>query len=1476
MKTTTGQSGNSISAPNRRRRPWRQKLLRAAVMVLLVVGAAYVSLPWWLPVETIRRNIRDDLSRQLGLPVEVGPVSISWSGGVEIDGLKIASPEGFLPGPMIHIERIRCDFSPLEMAVNNRIPWMVLERTYVTIQADREGNLNVAPLGNMVFATETGRISVRQAEVTLRVPDNERLLVLNVGDLELIDEGIEKIGQISMSARLLQSGGAAPVSLHVTGGTGGRARFSFTHIDLGQLPLGGPLFSDLPIRSLAGRCRGRLVFGINDNLKIDKLELELLARNLEVQPKGSPTLPVIDEAGLRISASIDALAQRADIHSLSLRLPGIDLTGQASVFADILTGSPDALESLELAGELRPGQIAALLTGRQQLPHDLAVNGPVKVAINLQRQGHSLTTNITADAARAEVRIGRETLKPAGQPLAFALEGSYNPQMDLLDMEHCRFKWGGNVVTASGTMSGNGDDHALPDEPLAMLMAMAGRLNVRGTVTIAGRNSPGPPDSPTTDPLEFAGTLAGTWSIGGGNGALPRFSTSLHVPRDARFSLGQLLTKPAGEELTLDAGVTIDADKMRLRDILVDFSAAGGRACVDKAWVQLPVPPAGKSARKHLAGSGQVEVENAEHLLKCLQNKDKVMGDADVSGGLYGGFSFSRIDDVRQATLKANLKNLAVAAGKYFVKPAGQPAALSISAGDDGVAFNILTGKADAPDAQLDGQYKFDKKTLRLVGQLPDVAWLATTCPALGKSLDGGYIKGGLKFRGQVQPKGNHVDVRLAVTGEKLDCVVGKAKKRTVNIQGQPVEVIFHGGITESPGWMVINVKQARLAIGKTLAICLSEAWAKFQPKLLAKAVRGKTLSVCLNKANAKIQPKLRARVAGNKTLSVCLSKANAKIQPKLRARAAANAWPIRGLDNLAGIVKISSENIEELLGEWIPPLASLVKKHSLSGAGSIMSGIELADKTFRLAVIAEAGGASAKNIAGFAKPKNLPARLELELAGPSDLSEVNVRKFAGQLGKLHVTAGGRAKIKLRRNGLPETIDPQAGRLTVDLKDAASLAGVLPKKWAGKLAGQALATMAWDAKNGGTVTLATCRANKLRGHFRGKDVLLNGAVRLENVVIPAGELKSLGRIFTDDLEFRAGKNHGWLLADLRDLPTKPRGDFHALFEYIDNKDLTDWVGKTSKAPRGEIPDDERKKLDAQAEKIVKQLQQYARKADIRGRVSAQKFFSYDEKVLNSFPINKMEMRVRVDNGQVEVAYDAGLNGGMIHCRMTTQLKDAQPRVASDTELVEVGPCVALQRQILRDFPGNTVTGLFSRTEKVSYSLAQMVAAAIDHRRRIVLTGEAKMVALGGEVVGPAAPDFVTRIFPGLNLQKYKYRKMTGFSQFNSDGTAEYENIFVGAYNVYMTGVVDANNFGKFSVGLVLLTDNVSAQWQHDWKQGRMPMLRFQGTIVDGEIIDGKVSYPWPNESLGEIFIKNNLIYRAWLNYQAAKAGEIAR
>ena len=104
---------------------WWQWIVRAVVVGFFALAGAYATFPWWAPTGYLSRRIAADLSRQMGAPVRIDGMSLSWFRGVEIRGLTIDSAAPFEGEPLATVRSIHTEFSPVELLLHNRLSWLL-------------------------------------------------------------------------------------------------------------------------------------------------------------------------------------------------------------------------------------------------------------------------------------------------------------------------------------------------------------------------------------------------------------------------------------------------------------------------------------------------------------------------------------------------------------------------------------------------------------------------------------------------------------------------------------------------------------------------------------------------------------------------------------------------------------------------------------------------------------------------------------------------------------------------------------------------------------------------------------------------------------------------------------------------------------------------------------------------------------------------------------------------------------------------------------------------------------------------------------------------------------------------------------------------------------------------------------------------------------------------------------------------------
>src|SRR5205085_6246051 len=99
------------TAPARRRRTRRRFAIALAVLAVLI-GAAYLLIPWWMPTSWLAGRIAQELSAALGAPVEVGGVTLDWNEGVVIRSVALPHSQT-RGGTLLRIHEIRCELTPM-------------------------------------------------------------------------------------------------------------------------------------------------------------------------------------------------------------------------------------------------------------------------------------------------------------------------------------------------------------------------------------------------------------------------------------------------------------------------------------------------------------------------------------------------------------------------------------------------------------------------------------------------------------------------------------------------------------------------------------------------------------------------------------------------------------------------------------------------------------------------------------------------------------------------------------------------------------------------------------------------------------------------------------------------------------------------------------------------------------------------------------------------------------------------------------------------------------------------------------------------------------------------------------------------------------------------------------------------------------------------------------------------------------------
>ncbi len=1408
------------------KRRWWQRLYRAASLAAVLLLAAYVTLPWWLPANLVRDWLARELSRQAGVPVTIGRMAVSWRDGVEIRDLRIASPEGFATPIVLDAPVVRAEFSPLNFLVYRRMSWLDVEGPKVFAEFDREGNTNVEILQRMDSDVQPEQVSVRSAVVLVRLAGQDRPLRLDVGDLQMLSGRTKSLERLSLSARLAQTGAVAPVSLMMSAGApesevAATATLQFANLDLAQLPLIALL--NLPLEHFQGRCGGSIDLQLNRRAVVDRFSVNLRMRGLDVQPVDGPRLPVIDEAGVRISASFDPLAAgggELSVQSASVRVPGLDLAGQARLSLSAFGGHWESIQMLSLKGVVQPTRLAALLTGRGELPMGVAMDGPVRAECELSREGPTAGFVFSADATDAAVRRDGDVLKPAGRALTVRLAGAFDRREWKLVTDHSEFVLGGNRLQGRGTLHNFREmvSHwrkAHTSMPPGDLLADLARLDWRGEWELADldalRDLLGPAAAPLRD-VNLKGRANGRVFLERQAGA--HLHVMVNVPAESELSVGAIFRKPPATPAGARLDCAIDVDRRLLTDMDMDLAVGEGRLSIDRAEVRFEPGDRQEGSEPAVHAGGLFGVDRVEDVLRCLPGE--TMRNAAARGAVEGRWRLALGPGQGRADVSAEFKEARLVWSDWLDKPTGQPAAVACEVAWGGVQPGLrIAGEWKCAAARATGAVVFAGETVsaKLDADVARAGWLTEVSPLLAKLLGDDNIAGAMRLGGSGQWDGRAARFDVACDADAMEYASARPVHR-VKAAGVPMGASATGRIVPGEG----------------------RAW------------RIEWVRADLRLAGSKVS------LAGEAELDLA------------RRRPAEQPWAPVAIERLDATIDARLAFGRDL-SELVPELEDAMARHALSGAAALKATVRADCERIAVQGQAASDGLAMTLGRGVRVPADLAARAEFELTAPADLRSAQLNHLRATAGDAGVLADGKATFRVGADGLPTALTAAESHLHAWTTDASTLCRLAPDLERYAPAGRASVELEWAGGESGEIKYLEFRAEDLRGRYRGKDISVGGALLAERVRLEDDRL-SARRVTTDGLDLRAGDNRVRLVADLSDVPARARGSAWLLGEFVDNKDLGDWLmpppATTSRAAK--LSDADSDALRKSADAWIAQAKEFLVAAELDLRFRLDRVNAYDATVAQTYDVRRVVGQLDVRQGAAKLGYVGAVCGGIARSDIAVNLKDATPMVAVSGSLSDLIATESIQPQIAQFFPGNTVQGYFNRREQVQYPLRDALCRALDPRWPLRPAGEAKTVTIDGLLRGRAAPRFVANLFPGLNLAEYPYQRMTGFTEFRADGTAENDMIFSGkTYDIYIEGTTDADNIGRYEIGLILLGSPQTPEMNHRYRPGRIPILKWKARIEGGRLYDEEVSYPWPNETLGVVFLKNNLFYRIWLN-----------
>ena len=471
--------GNGEPVQPGRRLIRRLALAGAAVVALLLL--VYVTLPYWLPTDTLRRHVQKDLSRQCGAVVTLDELTIGWRQGLMVKNLRVAGPsDAANDDAMLRVGTIRAQFSPLTMLLKDRIDWAVLQDVGMSVRSDDAGRAALGRLLGMQGKAYCRHVNLRGGLVTLTGQAGSTPVQFKLGSGEFDCGPNGRLDRVALNGEILQAGTSAKLTIDAKAGgsatTAASATVRFEGLRLEQFPLAQWLDGVEAARGTAG---GEVRIDLTPQLVADECAVDITVADLTVLAPRLGGWSGVQQARIAGTAAIDLLKRRVQIRDLGVTVPGLELTGTA----DLVDGGSEAwaaVESVDLNGRANPMAMAAVLGQAGRWPEGLATQGWTKLKCQGRRDESGLVFYVGLDAKDLDITRGSQELKPAGTDMSLAAAGTLQGHGRWVALDHLSIKLGRNELAGSGRIAGVEPNANASISPAAILGWLADGTELHG------------------------------------------------------------------------------------------------------------------------------------------------------------------------------------------------------------------------------------------------------------------------------------------------------------------------------------------------------------------------------------------------------------------------------------------------------------------------------------------------------------------------------------------------------------------------------------------------------------------------------------------------------------------------------------------------------------------------------------------------------------------------------------------------------------------------------------------------------------------------------------------------------------------------------------------------------------------------------------------------------------------------------------
>lgn len=1448
-----------IAMARRRLRVWAR---RAVWIVPALLAAVYAALPWIVPGGWLARRVAADMTRQAGRTVTIESMSLSWYDGVRIEGLEIEELAGpGRPPRLLSVGEIRCGLTPLRTLFTGQVDRLRMERVRLWLSLLPDGRLNI---DDLKMSLPSHQFEYRDVTVNMALPDVPAQAHMDHVDVRL-DRGLGELhlsgdatlrtgpavggaGQGTSPGRFLLQAVLNVPRLKQGVELAGGGELRWAGVDLSALPL--HRFPALGLARLAGRTDGRIHLEALPDLGVE-YEIEAGASWLAFRREGEPDAFEWNDAHLAAAGHWDPAGDRVVVRTLRCALPGLNVSdaGQADRPALIVDQRSEERVRVDVVGEVQ--DLAAV---RRDMPSlepwakrvGVRASGPASFSLQASLGTRANHARVTLDAAGAALAWADVVDLPAGVAKQVVADASYDARSGHATLHRANLDVGDLHVAAEAAV--DAWPIAAPRGAVDALRLAAGPTAtawfVAKDAALLDAYVPGLrrwcPGWRASGPVETSISLTRSEQ-----GSTVEWRAS--APSNTELRVGDWFAKPSGVSASARAAASWSVrEPGRIRGVQVECSVGSGRLRVDGATIDLHEAVA--SGALQLDGRAHMWLSELSQWLAASPrlatalaslSPEPVSLRGDIHLALNGTGTVGAGGRSVRAAIDAELANAELRIPGVVEKPAHDPASLRVeyeAADSPERVTTRLVSRGELPGVVADVSANFEhpastirdevdgrrasvgtpnqdaRRAVRLDVRLADAERALAVWPALSKRLAAWDIAGVARFSTELEQNGATRSVSITADASGLQWTVPgesplhKDAGVPCRVQGRVVSRDAAAATwTAEPGAARFAACEATWDHGEA---ALSAAWSAWMRQVLA---------------DGRWMPP--------------------PDDPLLAE------WSASG--------RCRGE-VNEALGQLSPAVAAWVSRLDLAGGAEAQWNVRVGPSGSRLAATIDATDARLRlrhvGEADVVKPIGTPATVAVDVertpgADAAAAPRVTVHRGRVTLGDNHVDVHG----EWTPPAVGGPLAPRDGRWVVEARlDRVDQVQALLGGHAGPPArGRVAADVQLDATNGvWKLGPSSVVLEGLSAYADEAPLQADGRVEFAQ-----------DRVLLDALHLQAGATNLTISGLLGLDPEHPSAQVGVHAEHVDVDELHRVraalvpcvaafaalgarAGPTTRpsATSGDAIDSWLRRADldvqSQIDRLALTIPELAIRADLPGTV----------------------VQAQGRAGTIEMPWRVAAAGGMIDGHITFNLNAAAPYfdLAYTADRLQPGPLV--HAYMKRSFPGFVATGPLALVDR---SL-QRLSAPSDEPNYPVGSGE--LVIQGGYVRGKAAPDWLARVFPGLNLARFDFVRMHDWFTKHADGRIDHRMIFQGPYyHVYMEGYTDANRNVRYEVGVDLLARLDSKYWVES-RQGRIPLFVKTGRLADDGTLDPDVVTYLPMYRVIEsLLVQNNVaitIYHA--------------